>query len=490
LCFKGFSGRVPVEVSFRSFLDVNRHQCRVVVLLFQTKKRSFFMKAKSALTVALAAGIASTAAASNTPTTLSPTAGKVNQVAHIYFNIATGERVVTLLGDGQTAPADTGEGGPIWSTTVGNQCSEQGFTTSFFFGVDDNSGTSSLATDITNLDFGDIATDTVVDCVFIDWVTDHIDVDADSDGIGDGVVGLSGQWTYWDADNGRTANRSTRLPLVSFIFTDLPGDTSGTDDPDDPANTLAGYTATVDLAASFSSSLTFEIGDSDGDLQGAAFANNDVDTDSDGIGDGVSVAAAGVDRDFDGNDDADLDGDGLFDFAWTVRFGQPGTRDLDSDGTNEGDIAASMRTIGITFGAPEGEAVDDGAGGWTWETDAMAPGAGTGWEDAFAIYAPPDLSGEILHAGFFWFGGISCTADPVSGQYNPGAGFTHTLFGPGGTGGCAADLTGDGNLNFFDVSAFLAAYGEEDPIADFTGDGNFNFFDVSEFLAQYGAGCP
>jgi hypothetical protein len=55
---------------------------------------------------------------------------------------------------------------------------------------------------------------------------------------------------------------------------------------------------------------------------------------------------------------------------------------------------------------------------------------------------------------------------------------------------CPADLTGDGNLNFFDVSAFLAAYGKEDPAADFTGDGNFNFFDVSEFLAQYGEGCP
>jgi hypothetical protein len=55
---------------------------------------------------------------------------------------------------------------------------------------------------------------------------------------------------------------------------------------------------------------------------------------------------------------------------------------------------------------------------------------------------------------------------------------------------CDADLNGDGMLNFFDVSAFLAAYNTMDPIADFTGDGMFNFFDVSAFLAAYNEGCP
>jgi FG-GAP repeat len=55
---------------------------------------------------------------------------------------------------------------------------------------------------------------------------------------------------------------------------------------------------------------------------------------------------------------------------------------------------------------------------------------------------------------------------------------------------CPADLTGDGSLNFFDVSAFLTAFASEDPAADFTGDGAFNFFDVSAFLAAFAAGCP
>ena len=55
---------------------------------------------------------------------------------------------------------------------------------------------------------------------------------------------------------------------------------------------------------------------------------------------------------------------------------------------------------------------------------------------------------------------------------------------------CIADLTGDGVLNFFDVSAFLQAFGANDPLADFTGDGVYNFFDVSAFLQAFAAGCP
>ena len=55
---------------------------------------------------------------------------------------------------------------------------------------------------------------------------------------------------------------------------------------------------------------------------------------------------------------------------------------------------------------------------------------------------------------------------------------------------CPADLTGEGDLNFLDVSAFLSAFGNQDPTADFEADGNFNFLDVSAFLAAFGSGCP
>jgi hypothetical protein len=55
---------------------------------------------------------------------------------------------------------------------------------------------------------------------------------------------------------------------------------------------------------------------------------------------------------------------------------------------------------------------------------------------------------------------------------------------------CPADLTEDGQLDFFDISAFLNAFNVQDPLADFNADGQFDFFDVSAFLNAYLNGCP
>ena len=55
---------------------------------------------------------------------------------------------------------------------------------------------------------------------------------------------------------------------------------------------------------------------------------------------------------------------------------------------------------------------------------------------------------------------------------------------------CDADFVMDGELNFFDVSFFLAAFNAQNPVADFNDDGAFDFFDVSAFLQAYNAGCP
>ncbi len=55
---------------------------------------------------------------------------------------------------------------------------------------------------------------------------------------------------------------------------------------------------------------------------------------------------------------------------------------------------------------------------------------------------------------------------------------------------CPADINGDGELNFFDVSAFLVAFNDGDLSVDFNADGMLNFFDVSAFITQYAGGCP
>ena len=413
-----------------------------------------------------AGGVSGFAQSEESPTVLNTDLARVRDVAHIYFNIASGERVITLIDDGQTVPADNGTSGPIWSIGGFAPCGDPGpgFTSTFFYAADDNSVDTALATHATTLDWGDLSVDTVVDCVSIHWVTDHDDVDADSDGIGDGVVGLAGEWTWWDVDNGR--NNCIRMPLISILLTDLPGDTSGTTDPDDPENTLAKYTADIDLASSLSSSLVFEFGDTDSDPQGAVFHHA-------GIGN--------QDNDFDGLPDSDLDGDGLFDFSWGVQFTQPGTGDLDGDGVIDGDFADSMKAVGLSFGLPAGEALDNGDGTWDWVIDPSSVDAGTGSEDAFVIYAP-----DGTHAGFFWFDGFSC--EP--GDFRPRASFEHTLFGPSnpGSSGCAGDLNGDGEINFFDVALFLEWFGDSER-CDYNDDGECNFFDIAAFLEDISEGC-
>lgn len=54
---------------------------------------------------------------------------------------------------------------------------------------------------------------------------------------------------------------------------------------------------------------------------------------------------------------------------------------------------------------------------------------------------------------------------------------------------CSADLNADGQTDFFDVSAFLAAFNASVEPGDWNDDGEFDFFDVSAYLASFDAGC-
>ena len=54
---------------------------------------------------------------------------------------------------------------------------------------------------------------------------------------------------------------------------------------------------------------------------------------------------------------------------------------------------------------------------------------------------------------------------------------------------CDADLSGDGVIDFFDVSEFLSFFSSQDVRGDLNNDGVFNFFDVSVFLQLYSQGC-
>ncbi len=77
----------------------------------------------------------------------------------------------------------------------------------------------------------------------------------------------------------------------------------------------------------------------------------------------------------------------------------------------------------------------------------------------------PIVAGNLTLIGGFW----PTTATPQS---------------------CIADLNGDGELDFFDVSLFLTAFAQMSPSADYNSDGLYSFFDVSIFLGAFAAGCP
>lgn len=402
------------------------------------------------------------------PILLEPSVGAVRHAGYIYFNIATGEKITTLIDSGDDQRRTTGEAGDeIWVATTRAQCAEFGYETEYFFAIDDTTGAYTMGHGGVLFDWGDIPMDTVVDCVQIHWVTDHADSDTNSDGIADGVEGFAATWTYWDAFTGRAADfQCLSLPLISFRLSSLLGEY-----PVVPFE-LAMWTADIDLAASFGTSLTFEIGDTDGDPQEAAVHHpnlDDQDWDSDSI------------------PDVDPDEDGLADWGWSIQFIQPGTVDLDN-ADNDSDIytgrdgdSLAFGSAGVVFGSPtpghpEYDSLEDS---WAWVSDGPTAGA---TEDAFSLGVTefPDGSGSIDIAGTFWFGGLNCDAGQAFG-YTPATHFQTVLYGPGGV--CAPDLNRDGRLDFFDVSYFL------NNRVNYDGDGVFDFFDVSMYLAAFSAGC-
>ncbi|MBO6514490.1 MAG: hypothetical protein JJ974_11045 [Phycisphaerales bacterium] len=431
----------------------------------------------TALTGLVLFGLAGGAIASDDPTRLEATQGNIKHVGHIYYNVATGEKITTLLDAGDTQrPSDGDASSEIWIVS-GNGCQDFGDTLTFFFQLDDPSDTSMLNQYL--FDWGDIEMDTVVDCVQIHWITDHKDVDLvdgngdpNPDGFADGIEGFAATWTYWDAMNGRAPEfDSIALPIVSIGFFGLPGELSDTLD-----QTVAFYTADVDLGGSFGTPLVFEIGDTDGDLQGAAVHNSELDERFNG---------------FPGVPDIDPDGDGLADWGWSLIFDQPGTIDVDNaDGDSDvttgidGDPLA-LETAGVLFGVPfpsqaEYDSVTD-----TWSLIPDGPTAGA-VEDLFNL-AENGPGGEILMTGPFFFGGFSCTLPgnlPNSG-HTPMAAFNVTLYRSLVSSCClTTDLNCDGEVDFFDISLFLTNQ------VDYNGDTVFDFFDISLFLSEFLKGCP
>ena len=157
-------------------------------------------------------------------------------------------------------------------------------------------------------------------------------------------------------------------------------------------------------------------------------------------------------------------------------------------------LAASVPSADDRFGssvaisgttAIVGSFGDDGAGSNSGSSYLFDTETGLHTAKLIATDAAADdqFGGSVAIAGSTAIVGASANDD--AGPSSGSAYVFDTIIEP-----CPADITGDGQLNFFDVSRFLTFFQIKDPIADFTNDGLFNFFDVSAFLQAFAKGCP
>lgn len=112
----------------------------------------------------------------------------------------------------------------------------------------------------------------------------------------------------------------------------------------------------------------------------------------------------------------------------------------------------------------------------------LAPGAVL--QTTTSVQIPPSLAPGTYHIG-------TMVSEPNNNEPN----FANNWAASANTitvTACQADLAAPyGVLNFFDLSAYLAAYNAQQPSADLASPfGTFNFFDISAYLNLFNAGCP
>ncbi len=161
---------------------------------------------------------------------------------------------------------------------------------------------------------------------------------------------------------------------------------------------------------------------------------------------------------------------GLFGDERILRVGGRHTEivavDLDHDGMK--DLVVSGDSIFLGSDLIEDALVYSQLQSRQYQYTGVLPGGGT------VGVAAADLNGD---------GAIDVVT--VSGDARTT--YIHWGFAPP----CQADTNCDGLVNFFDLSTFMRAFGEQQPSADIAEPfGVWNFFDVSTFVQLFNQGCP
>lgn len=159
---------------------------------------------------------------------------------------------------------------------------------------------------------------------------------------------------------------------------------------------------------------------------------------------------------------------------WTLEVSLPVPSQSGGNGYGRSvALADDTLFVGLTAGPGLVWVHPQGSGNWSPDT-ALSPSHLTNGS-AFGV--------SVAYAGGTLVVGAENTDTPDT---NAGSAFIYSAVCP-----CPADLSGDGVLNFFDVSLFLGAFNAQQPAADQAEPfGVFDFFDVAAFLSLFGQGCP
>jgi len=225
----------------------------------------------------------------------------------------------------------------------------------------------------------------------------------------------------------------------------------------------------------------------------------------------TSAGASGIASTFDSDDEGWSTDKDARNFRWEASGGNPGGF-VAADDIGSGQYwrfsapSAYLGDRSASYGFPLSYELKQlgSVGSVTSQNDIEITGNGTTLWFRFGV-APTDVWTPFsvdLVAGVGWMVGNEPATEAqirsvleditdlsVRGEYRVGAdscGLDNFTLGQD----CTADFNNDGQLDFFDVSAFIAAYQNGDPSADLAAPfGELNFFDVSAFIAVYNAGC-
>ena len=125
---------------------------------------------------------------------------------------------------------------------------------------------------------------------------------------------------------------------------------------------------------------------------------------------------------------------------------------------------------------------------WEWGTGIHNVESGVnGTHDGnFTSGAPVNSPGFVYQ---LTFDQAFLDANPMPDNVYPYYCVLHVAFGMEGTvtvNEPCADVTGDGTVNVFDLTAIIQAWGSSDPDADVNGDGTVDVFDLTAVIAGWG----